>query len=107
MMRYRATSGQTYSVVELIARGYRVTSRKHVMLSRIDRPDWKRHMANLHSPWSVDEGLEWVAALGDYHAEDHYRRVYSQDKLEFECRGATTLRHHVPNSNGAITGYVE
>jgi len=65
----------------LIASGYRCSSNRHRIVSRIDREDWKEHMARKHAPWSFQEGIEWVEGLGD-RAADHYRRVYSRDKIE-------------------------
>lgn len=64
----------------LIDSGYRATSNKHRMASRIDREDWREYMAKKHAPWSEKQGKEWVAALGEG-AGDFYRRVYSKDNL--------------------------
>ena len=61
--------------------GYLRVSRRHGMLSRLDRKDWQEYMAAAHYPWSVKEGEEWVKSLGG-DAEDHYRRCYSKDKIE-------------------------
>lgn len=59
----------------LIDSGYRCTSNRHRMISRIDRPDWREYMGSRNGG-----GAEWVEALGSM-AGDHYRRVYSQDIL--------------------------
>ena len=64
----------------LISQGYLKTSNKHCMVSRLDREDWKEHMAISHSPWSIQDGMNWVECL-DEGAEDHYRRCYSKDKV--------------------------
>jgi hypothetical protein len=73
--------------VTLVEQGYRVTSRRHRMAARVDRADWREHMARQHSPWDPEgEGMAWVNALGNS-APDFYRRVYSKDKitLTFPC----------------------
>lgn len=75
--------------------GYRITSRKYGMISRIDRDDWKEYMAEKHAPWDIEEGRKWVRVLGDLHAADHYRRVYSKDTLEI---GSKALKLKIPNS---------
>ena len=64
----------------LAASGYRSISNKYRMVARLDRPDWKKHMARQHAPWSFEEGMRWATGLGDG-AADHYRRVYSKDVL--------------------------
>jgi hypothetical protein len=66
----------------LIASGYRAGSNRYRIVSRIDREDWKEHMARKHAPWSFEEGMRWVIGLGDERAADHYRRVYTKDKIE-------------------------
>ena len=85
-------------------KGYCVTSRKFGIVSRIDRADWKIYMAKKHSPWSLEEGLEWVEALGEAGAEDHYRRCYSKDSIE---TGSYNKVKSFPKSHFTITGYVE
>lgn len=59
--------------------GYFVVSGKHNIVARIDRPDWREFMAKEHSPWSLVDGFAWAMSAG---AADHYRRCYSQDKME-------------------------
>jgi hypothetical protein len=86
--------------LELLSKGYCRVSIKYGMAARIDRPDWKEHMARQHSPWSEKEGMEWVAALGRS-AEDQYRRVYSKDVIELGNGRAKFL----PTSHGTTTGY--
>jgi len=66
---------------KLIASGYRATSNRYKMVARLDRPDWREHMAIRHSPWSLEEGMKWVNCLG-HSATEHYLRVYSRDRLE-------------------------
>lgn len=88
---------------ELIDKGYCVTSRRFGIVSKIDRSDWKEYMAEKHSPWSVEEGLRWVECLGN-DAEDHYRRCYSQDQIEF---GSYSRVKGLPKSHTTITGFRE
>lgn len=89
---------------QMIAEGYCRTSRKFGMVSRIDRSDWKEYMAILHSPWDWEEGMRWVNCLGEENAEDHYRRCYSVDKVEF---GSYEAAKRFPGSSGTITGFRE
>lgn len=35
-------------IATLIASGYARTSNRHGMVSRIDRPDWREHMATIY-----------------------------------------------------------
>lgn len=58
---------------EYIAQGYRVTSRKHRTISRIDRSDWKEFL--------LEKYPNWVGVLSDTQIADHYRRIYSKDDL--------------------------
>ena len=62
--------------------GYARTSNASGMVSRIDRKDWREHMAQQHSPhdWQ-GAGMAWVKLLGKKGAADHYRRCYSNDNL--------------------------
>jgi hypothetical protein len=71
----------------LIESGYRSVSNRHRMVSRIDRPDWREHMARDHHRGfrgdpqrNLEEGMRWVRALGTG-AADHYRRVLSKDTV--------------------------
>ena len=77
------------------------------MVTRVDRPDWKEHMAREHSPWDAkrgtDDGPRWVRCLGDG-AADHYRRVYSMDSIEGVPEPIFKL---VPGSNWDTCGYIE
>jgi hypothetical protein len=74
----------TYEARRLLASGYRATSNKYRMISRIDREDWEEYMASLYCKgWPDQEkgmqaGREWVKALGPS-AGDHYRRCMSTD----------------------------
>lgn len=84
---------------DYVAEGYRITSRKYGLISRIDRDDWKEFMAEQHAPWDIEEGRKWIRAMGDLHAADQYRRVYSKDTLELG-RKAVTLK--IPNSGDLL-----
>lgn len=66
----------------LMALGYRRTSTRHRIISRIDRVAWKVYMAKKHSPWSLKAGLRWVVMLGIDSGPDHYRRCHSEDRIE-------------------------
>lgn len=87
---------------KLVDRGYRRVSNTHKHLSRIDRPDWREHMAITHSPWSIDEGMAWVHCLGSG-AADHYRRCHSGDVITVTEK---TYRM-VPQSNFDPVGYIK
>lgn len=82
--------------------GYRRISRKYGMISRIDRPDWKEHLAAKHSPWDPEAGMKWVNGIGDGMAADFYRRVHSEDVLEIGAKEALSI----PTSNHDPIGYV-
>ena len=84
---------------DYVAEGYRITSRKYGIISRIDRDDWKDYMAEQHAPWDIEEGRKWVRLLGDRTAADHYRRVYSKDNIEL---GSQALTLKIPNSGDMI-----
>jgi len=86
--------------VTLKSKGYRYISRKHKIAARIDRPDWKEHMAKMAMPWDEDAGLIWVELFGRM-APDYYRRVYSKDRVVTQ-----TLFRGIPNSTGDTTGYI-
>lgn len=84
--------------------GYARTSNRFGMVSRIDRKDWREHMASQHGG-----GMDWVKALGKKGAADHYRRCYSQDNLTIgsaaqrlppSADGPTEFRPKKESSNG-------
>jgi hypothetical protein len=89
------------TVEELVSAGYCRTSNRFGLVSRIDRADWKEYMAKRHSPWSKEDGLRWVAALGHAGAEDHYRRIYSTDTVTV----GQALGKHFPASSSTVTGF--
>jgi hypothetical protein len=88
---------------KLMSLGYRVTSRKHTTLSRVDKSDWKEVMAKSHCPYDIEEGRAWVNVLSEREAEDFYRRVISKDRVKVS---EETMKL-IENSNSAITGYIE
>lgn len=68
-------------VAALYARaGYRRTSHKHRILSRIDRPDWVAYMARKMRRTPADFYIDGEDEPSGNWA-DNYRRVYSEDKI--------------------------
>lgn len=86
---------------ELMGQGYRRVSSKSGVLSRVDVEDWKNKMSNDHAPWSKEEGDRWVMILGDS-AADHYRRVYSNDKIQVPLE----VSKNVKSSDFDPIGYI-
>lgn len=79
----------------LIAMGYRRTSRRFGLISRIDRPDWVEFLKS--------QGLGHAEANSKNGCwEDFYRRVYSKDTLEI---GQFAMA--IPPSGWDFTGYIE
>lgn len=66
--------------MQLIRQGYRKTSNKHCMVSRIDRPDWVSVLAK-DMFRSEAEFYEKGCTEPSDHWADHYRRVYSKDTV--------------------------
>lgn len=83
---------------ELIAAGFRKTSHKYGLVSRIDRPDWiDVIIVNTHQ----DAKSIRNAQPGRW--EDHYRRCHSRDSIELgNARG-----RRMPSSSWDAVGYVE
>jgi hypothetical protein len=87
---------------QLVAMGYRRTSRKYGMVSRIDRPDWvqvlARHLrrapADFYVPGENEVQGNWC---------DYYRCVLSKDTLEI----GPVLALRVPTSGHDPVGYVD
>lgn len=85
----------------LAARGYRRTSGKHCILSRIDRPDWvdvlaralRRSPAEFYEPGESTPSGRWC---------DSYRRCHSDDKITV----SPVIAKLVPGSSFDATGYV-
>ena len=92
--------------LELASQGYRRTSNRHRMVSRIDREDWKEYMALQHAPWDAKRGTtdgpDWVKCLGPAAAADFYRRVHSMDSLEGLDPAVFKL---IPGSSNDPCGY--
>lgn len=63
-------------VQTLIDAGYRRVSNAFGHVARVDREDWKEHMAQKHAPWDPSgTGMEWVRCLENNRmASDFYRR---------------------------------
>ncbi len=98
----------------LVASGYRPVSRRHRMLSRIDREDWREWMGRDHTrgfPGPKDrnlaEGMRWVDGLGSQ-AADFYRRVHSKDVLHLVPQDVfDAVRRSGPDyGNGGREGYL-
>jgi hypothetical protein len=83
---------------ELMAMGYRRTSNRHRIVSRIDRPDWALPIAQTTSTRSVD-----VIYADPSCWEDYYRRCCSKDKITIDSYTSA----HMKGSSGQVTGYIE
>jgi hypothetical protein len=85
---------------ELIARGYRRTSRRHCLVSRIDRQDWKDVLSqHLNSERAeLDKRIRGFPGMW----EDFYRRVLSKDTLTV----SPDILLKVPTSDRDPAGYV-
>jgi hypothetical protein len=94
---------QNLTLEQALSKGYAIVSRMHRIASRIDRPDWKRSMAIRHSPWSLEDGMDWVRILGNRGAADQYRRVYSKDQIEVPISWVSKM----PNSGDGPEVYKE
>jgi len=68
--------------------GYRVTSRKYCMASRVDRADWRDRVAYI---WD------------DAQAADQYRRVHSKDRITIP----QAYIKEIGSSCGSRIGYVD
>ena len=88
--------------IELVRQGYRRTSNKHRLASRIDRPDWRDVMAKHHSPRDWEEvGLTWVNCMTPGDAADYYRRCLSKDTVKMD----EEVSRMMPVSNWDNCGY--
>jgi hypothetical protein len=81
---FEPTSQQTEYAEQLSRRGYRRVSNKYGIVARVDRADWLQFMAqkmgrSVADFFKVDEPDTLSSGWSD-----HYRRVYSQDKIELE-----------------------
>ena len=94
---HRAKLIMTISAKQAKAEGYCITSRRSpTWATRIDRKDWREHMAANHP-----SGMEWVKRLGD-DASDHYRRIFSKDTIVVHSGWVKLL----PNSRQGPTEFL-
>lgn len=85
----------------LIAQGYRRTSNKYGMVSRIDRPDWievlakelHRAPADFYVPGEPEPSGSWC---------DYYRRCLSKDTITLHVEVA----RQIPTSSHDPVGYI-
>ncbi len=92
---------QREKALELVNQGYSRVSRNYCHLSRIDRPDWRNHMAQDHAPWDWrGEGLSWTNSIAD--AQDFYRRCLSKDVITVE----EAISKMVPTSCWDSCGFI-
>lgn len=85
------------SLHQLRFEGYAVISRRHRLVARVDREDWREALARDHAPWSPNgEGMRWAMAPG---MADFYRRSHlCKDRMVIaENRWEAALRI-LPNS---------
>lgn len=103
---------QTLNLDTLIAAGYRRTSNKYGLVSRIDREDWVDVLIIHLLPWCDDparirdcdmERMECIKSqIGSGMWEDHYRRCCSKDKIELRQAAGKKI----PTSQWDATGYI-
>jgi hypothetical protein len=89
-------------VAALIAAGYRRTSNKYGHVSRIDRPDWLRVLAE-HLGRSEAQFFAPRAAEPEANWKDYYRRVLSKDGLDL----GPVLGRSIPTSSWDSCGYID
>jgi len=93
---------QHEAVLKLINQGYRRTSNRHCLVSRVDRPDWRDVMAQDHAPWDwTGQGRSWVNNLGAG-ASDFYRRCLSKDTIKVDPEVSRLM----PTSGWDTCGYI-
>ena len=87
--------------------GYCWISRRHMLVSRIDRADWEMILAKAPAPWNPEEGLSRVRGLGAS-AADMYRRVYSRDRVSLKevPGGFRSTQRYYPYSNQGPQSYL-
>jgi hypothetical protein len=86
----------TMTAKQAAAKGYAIVSRASCWAARIDRHDWREHLAESHPT-----GMKWVTALGAS-AADQYRRCKSRDVIVVP-QGWVRL---LPNSGSGPTEFV-
>lgn len=95
------------SLQALYAAGYAVISRRHRMIARVDRADWREVLAKWHAPWSPNkDGMRWAMSPG---MADFYRRCVSKDRLTLPESRWQAAVNFLPNSGSleAAQDYVE
>lgn len=96
---------QPKTIDDLKDMGYYVVSRRHRMLARIDREDWREVMAKHHSPWDVNgEGMRWACMKG---MGDYYRRCLSKDTIVIAPDKWDNVLRAIPNSGQGSDTYRE
>ncbi len=83
------------TVDAVLALGYAITSRSSPCAARIDRADWREHMAASHQC-----GMDWVKNMGS-RAADQYRRCHSGDVITVPRAWVQIL----PNSENGPTKF--
>lgn len=92
-----------YAALE--AKGYRRTSNRHGLISRIDRPDWLDAL-NRHLMRSAQQGNLILENSEEYNSgswQDFYRRVLSKDTLEI----GKSQAQNIGTSSWDNIGYIE
>jgi len=92
----RQDIGGRMNASELIAKGYRRISIRHKMISRIDREDWREHLAKkLYCPITEGDTRScW---------EDYYRRGVSKDVIVV----SDEIIALIPTSGYDYVGYIK
>lgn len=85
------------------AMGYRRTSNKYGMVSRIDRADWLQHLAETMLNRVVADFCLHSTGMPSGSWCDYYRRCVSKDTLELP----QTISRKIPTSGWDSIGYVE
>lgn len=102
-MRPPAATGPMMQFVEGLAqRGYRRTSNKYGIVTRIDRADWVEVLAQ-HLGRSPAELYRPGGAEPEAHWKDYYRRTLSEDSMEIGSQAARLI----PTSNSNECGFVD
>ena len=85
----------------LITKGYRKTSNKYCLASRIDRADWIEVLANQMNRAVAD----YFDPQGNLSAQwaDYYRRCLSEDTIRVDQE----VLKFIPSSNDDNTGFVQ
>lgn len=81
-------------IAHFVTLGYRRTSRKYGIISRVDRPDWKEFLAR--------KGM-LIGPEREGNGADHYRACYSKDKITLE---PPSLALDVPTSGHDPVGFI-